>query len=183
MQRCSLSAEEPQVGCALCYNICGEVSLGGVGLYIYNIYMCLFISGSDCGKRRWSRMPEAHGDAVPGTAPDRCAHAQLLTRRQFCNHLTYSHFTLHLHICTMQNIPCTGTVNLLKRDPILVACEPSPTRKCRGKVRGRRSSLSHHHQSTAIEQATIGDHTAVFLYYVIGVGWILAAIRDRYKYA
>lgn len=80
-------------------------------------------------------MPEANGDAVPGTGPDRCAHARLLTRR-FCNHLTYSHFTRHLHICTMQNIPCMANENLLKRIPILVACEPSPTGKCRGKVRG-----------------------------------------------
>lgn len=49
MQRCSLSAEEPQVGCALCYNICGEISRGGVGLYVYiykYIYIYLFISGS-----------------------------------------------------------------------------------------------------------------------------------------
>lgn len=81
MQRCSLSAEEPQVGYALCYNICGEVILRGVSIYIlYNIYvyiyMYLFISGSDCGTRRWSRMPGANGDAVPGTAPDRCAHTQ-----------------------------------------------------------------------------------------------------------
>lgn len=66
--------------------------------------MYLFISGSDCGMRRWSTSPEANGDAVPGTAPDRrCAHAQLLTfthRQLFCNHLTYSHFTLtfaHMH--------------------------------------------------------------------------------------
>lgn len=73
MQRCSLSAEEPQVGYALCYNICGEVILRGVSIYIY---MYLFISGSDCGTRRWSRMPGANGDAVPGTAPDRCAHTQ-----------------------------------------------------------------------------------------------------------
>lgn len=34
MQRCSFSVEEPRVGCALCYNMSGEVSLGGVGLYI-----------------------------------------------------------------------------------------------------------------------------------------------------
>lgn len=81
-------------------------------------------------------MSEANGDAVPGTGPDRCAHAQLLARRQFCNHLTYSHFTRHLHICTMQNIDCTGNENLLKRIPILVGCEPCPTGKCRGKVRG-----------------------------------------------
>lgn len=36
MRRRSFSAEEPQVGCALWYNICGEVRLGGVGLYINN---------------------------------------------------------------------------------------------------------------------------------------------------
>lgn len=134
------------MGCALCYNICGEISRGGVGLYVYiYIYIYLFISGSDCGMRRWSRMPEANGDAVPGTAPDRCAHAQLITiialADNFAIILRTHTFTRHLHICTMQNIPCTGNGNLLKRDPILVACEPSPTGKCRGKVRGRRSSL------------------------------------------
>lgn len=96
---------------------------------------------------------------MPGTAPDRrCAHAQLLTfthRQLFCNHLTYSHFTLtfaHMHDVEHS---CTGSGNLLKRIPILVACEPPPTGKCRRKVRGRRSSHSHHHQSTAIERATI----------------------------